>query len=659
MSLALRMTPRPAATRAARLAVLAVVGTIGLTALPTTGTAAPAPAPALAPKPVEPTVTKRDVADLRTVALDTVEVAQSAPIVALTWTADEAPPAESAVLVRVRSDRGGWGPWLETSVSNTTDPSSSRSQRVGTDPVWVGPDAAALQIRLPRGGSAAAGRGEVTSRAKLGQVELIHPGQSAGDGTASATMASAQSVTARPAIVSRAGWGADESLRTCGPNYGGTLKGVFVHHTAGTNSYTASQSAAIVRGIYAYHTKSLGWCDIGYHVLVDKYGQMFEGRAGGLDRPVTGAHALGFNSDTWGVSVLGNYSTATPTSATMSALARVIAWRSSTFYRSPTATTVLTSADSGSRFPKGTKVTLPFISAHRDTNTTECPGSNFYSRLPSLRSSVDALADHSTSPVYRSWVNRGGAQSLGWVEQGERPTPFGVRTIFGSGTSLWSTGASVFQIGPAATRLYEAQGGETAWGAPVANERSIAGGMRTDFSKGVSSVLRFDRNQVFAVHGGIRTSWDVRGGPDSPPGMPAWHMWQPTPNGWVQTFENGQIYFTGVTGAKFVSGEVLTRFLQFGGSPGRLGYPTSEQSTPNDGAFQDFQLGGVAWHPTTGARGIFGSMNDHYVEVGGPASSLGFPLGENRLWSGGYEQDFEGGVMRWHRATGAVTVTKQ
>ena len=68
-----------------------------------------------------------------------------------------------------------------------------------------------------------------------------------------------------------------------------------VHHTAGSNSYTAAQSAAIVRAIELYHVKGNGWNDIGYNFLVDKYGQVFEGRIGGIERNVVGAHAEGFN----------------------------------------------------------------------------------------------------------------------------------------------------------------------------------------------------------------------------------------------------------------------------------------------------------------------------------------------------------------------------
>lgn len=349
-------TPRSLTTRTARMTVLAVVGAGVLTALPVTSSAVPEP------HAVTPSVTERELSALRTLAPDTVEVGGRAPLVALTWPADAAPPAESPVHVRVRTESGGWGPWQATSVNTTKDPVSTGLQRVGTDPVWVGTEVRATQIRVPR---TSEGAGAVNR----GLVELIDPGRSDADAVDSAPAVSAQAVAARPSIISRDGWGADESLRTCRPSYGETLRGVFVHHTAGTNNYSSSQSAALVRGIYAYHTQSLGWCDIGYNVLVDRYGQDFEGRAGGLDRAVTGAHALGFNTDTWGVSVLGNYSTVTPTSASMSALARVIAWRSSTFYHWPLSTTTLTSADSGSRYPKGTRVALPFISGHPDTNT--------------------------------------------------------------------------------------------------------------------------------------------------------------------------------------------------------------------------------------------------------------------------------------------------
>ena len=101
----------------------------------------------------------------------------------------------------------------------------------------------------------------------------------------------------------------------------------FVHHTAGSNSYTRAQSAAIVRGIELYHVKGNGWNDIGYNFLVDKYGQMFEGRYGGMTRPVVGAHSMGFNSGSFGVAVIGDYGSTSITPAARAALVSLLAWR--------------------------------------------------------------------------------------------------------------------------------------------------------------------------------------------------------------------------------------------------------------------------------------------------------------------------------------------
>jgi hypothetical protein len=48
------------------------------------------------------------------------------------------------------------------------------------------------------------------------------------------------------------------AIRRAAPSFARTLQFAVVHHTAGTNSYTSSQSAAIVRGIEVYHVKGNG-----------------------------------------------------------------------------------------------------------------------------------------------------------------------------------------------------------------------------------------------------------------------------------------------------------------------------------------------------------------------------------------------------------------
>src|SRR5262249_18214578 len=160
-----------------------------------------------------------------------------------------------------------------------------------------------------------------------------------------------------------------------------------VHHTAGSNSYTPAQAAAIVRGIEIYHVKANGWNDIGYNLLVDRFGTVYEGRAGGVDRNVIGAHSLGFNSGTVGVALIGDFQKATPPPAMVNALEYVLAWRLDVAHVDPLSRVVYTSAGN-SKFRAGKVVTLPAISGHRDTGPTDCPGNVAYALLPEIRSSV-------------------------------------------------------------------------------------------------------------------------------------------------------------------------------------------------------------------------------------------------------------------------------
>ena len=111
----------------------------------------------------------------------------------------------------------------------------------------------------------------------------------------------------RPAIVTRSAWRASESIRRGAPRYASALRFAVVHHSAGSNSYTKAQSPAVVRAIQLYHVRGNGWDDVGYNFLVDRYGQVFEGRFGGIERNVIGAHAQGFNTGSVGVALLGNY----------------------------------------------------------------------------------------------------------------------------------------------------------------------------------------------------------------------------------------------------------------------------------------------------------------------------------------------------------------
>ncbi|MFE4826789.1 N-acetylmuramoyl-L-alanine amidase [Streptomyces sp. NPDC056672] len=201
------------------------------------------------------------------------------------------------------------------------------------------------------------------------------------------------STAPKPPIVDRAGWGADESISPEEPGYlpGGKIKAVVVHHTAESNTYTCAQGPAVVRGIYAYHVQQLGWKDVGYNFLVDKCGTIYEGRKGGVDRPVMGAHAYGFNAETTGISVLGTYTDTAPPQAAMVSVARVAAWKLGQYGVDPAGTTTLTAGDSGRSYTgktwsEGAQLSFPTIHGHRDGYNTQCPGDAFYNQLSAIRS---------------------------------------------------------------------------------------------------------------------------------------------------------------------------------------------------------------------------------------------------------------------------------
>ena len=142
----------------------------------------------------------------------------------------------------------------------------------------------------------------------------------------------------RPSIITRKGWGADESLREKEFGYTTSVKVAFVHHTATGNNYTCAEAPSVLRGIYRYHVVSNGWRDIGYNFAIDKCGNIYEGRAGGVAKPVMGAHTLGFNTDSVGIAVLGTYSSTNPPAAATTSVAKLTAWKLGLYGVNPTGT---------------------------------------------------------------------------------------------------------------------------------------------------------------------------------------------------------------------------------------------------------------------------------------------------------------------------------
>ena len=164
--------------------------------------------------------------------------------------------------------------------------------------------------------------------------------------------------------------------------------------------------------MYAYHVKSRGWCDIGYNFLVDRFGRAFEGRYGGTQLPVLGAHTGAYNANSFGVSLIGNFEKAAPSRAMLEIDGpdhRLEAGRQLPL--AARATVVL----AGSR--------LHSVSGHRDTKATACPGNNLYQELGWLRQRVNTLMGKASSTeIYRYAQTLGGFTKIGQPFWGEHRT---------------------------------------------------------------------------------------------------------------------------------------------------------------------------------------------------------------------------------------------
>ncbi|KOU59987.1 N-acetylmuramoyl-L-alanine amidase [Streptomyces sp. MMG1533] len=208
----------------------------------------------------------------------------------------------------------------------------------------------------------------------------------AGADPVAARPAAAHSAT-RPHIVPRSVWAAGDSGRTRPPpRYDDKVVAVFIHHTDSPNAYDCAEVPRIIRYLAAGMTDARDWDDIGYNFLVDRCGNIYEGRAGGIDRPVTGAHTQGFNHRTTGIAALGTFTTGVPVPKVMTdAIAHLAAWKLGLADIDPRATVRLVSSNGHSRYAAGTAAALPALAGHKDGYRTTCPGAALSAHLPEIR----------------------------------------------------------------------------------------------------------------------------------------------------------------------------------------------------------------------------------------------------------------------------------
>ncbi|MEV0296594.1 N-acetylmuramoyl-L-alanine amidase [Nocardia sp. NPDC050710] len=508
--------------------------------------------PALAPGAVPPELINQVGAQVKELSRDT-------PFSVVALTAQDL--ADTKAMVRARQPNGTWGPWYETEPVDTrrTDHTAA-DKTAGTEPIYVG-NTKTVQILVTRKNAASAPKAPSAPAENPGAAPnpvpaaarsdddpaqlnaaaltavLIDPGRGAIDGALNDVAAALPG--GGPNVISRAQWGADESIRCDEPTYDDQLGGVTVHHTAGRNDYSKSESAGIVRAIYTYHAQTLGWCDIGYNALVDKYGQIFEGRQGGLDRPVQGAHAGGFNENTAGVAFMGNHVSETPSDAAVNAVGKFIGWRTRVAGLDPKGhTTMWSEGTEFTPYAQGESVRLPIVFAHRDVGNTSCPGDAAYDLMDRIRdiaagsSGVAAGTNQAHTPkrpvpqrteadlaalaeltakllsmvnenlIAKHWVERGGPDGpLGAAESEPLPAAQGAQYAkFANGYVYTTSNGKVYEVvGVILERFLQLGADAGILGLPLTNAYPVPDGLRSDFQYG-SLIL----NQLTGI---VTTVW--------------------------------------------------------------------------------------------------------------------------------------------------------
>lgn len=350
---------------------------------------------------------------------------------------------------------GEWGDWLSAELMTDIDENASEA-------VWVGPSSA-VNVRAFRDGidiSEQLTAHLITTSESRSDVRLASSG--GGTGISRILPATVTPGTGAPTFITREEWNAD-TVDSSRLSYAKELKAICIHHTGGSNTYTAAQSPQVVRGMFTYHTKTLGWADLGYNVVVDKYGQIFEGRAGGLHRNVAGAHARGFNTGSCGISVMGDYMDIPVPTAALNAVATVAAWKlASTFTQDVYGTETWTVTTSNVK--RNGTFSMPHLFAHRDVNYTDCPGDTYYGQLPELRSLVQQKLNgfKERYPEHLvAYVNGGGRGAFGTVTH--------VRRAEGAYDVTRLTGGLILTAGGRTSAHKSAFGADwtPAWGRPL------------------------------------------------------------------------------------------------------------------------------------------------------------------------------------------------
>ena len=586
-------TGKEAGSADAASASAAVRGaTATVPALAQTTGAADAPVPSILPAATDP---QADAALLT----DPLEVGRFF-VAGFTWTGGADLPDGVRIYLRVR-ENGSWSPWY---LSEAADSGRDDRATPGTGEfVTGGADAIQASVvgsSLPAGlklalvpsrpqGEEVLGADDLTTTQAAPTPVIEDASATENQGTqvdpaamtlpaspASVTRPAAASVAAPAtvpvvapaattanglpvAVTTRAEWGANASYMSWDPEYA-RAGHVVVHHTAGTNSYSAGQSASIVRGIYYYHAVVLDWGDIGYNFLVDKFGTVFEGRSGSVAAPAgrmsIGAHARGVNTGTMGISMMGDYSTVSPSDAQLSSVGKMAGW----FLKRAGISDVTGWAGlhvwTTERYQAGSTISMPRILGHRDVGYTTCPGNVGYSKLGTIRaiakaqgSSPQGESSSASSTVPQDHPGavalRGALGANGWIGAAtsgvQASAKGGVFQSFEHGVGYWSPATGAQFVGEPVLSAWGAYGYQTgSMGYPRSGGVVGVGGSRHQIFEGGIAYWR-PGGRVSFIHGSILNAWAASGWEHSKVGLPTGRAVRQADGTMTQAFEKGSI----------------------------------------------------------------------------------------------------------------------
>jgi hypothetical protein len=331
---------------------------------------------------------------------------------------------EGAVRVRVHTS-SGWQAWqdLEIERSESPDEGTPDADGAASDPstpsvpLWVG-KADGFQLDAPQGI-----HDVVMHLVREETHRTVAPSSAEPAGAVTG------SAGAAPAVHFRSEWGARDAAKPA--EYASVgLRNAIVHHTVNSNSYGPGDVPSLIRGIQAYHMDANGWSDIGYNFLVDRFGGIWEGHGGGIDKAVIGAHSGGFNTGSTGVALIGDFRSAGPGNAALEATARIIGWKLANAGVDPLGHLTATSlSDENTAHPTGSTVYIGRVSGHRDTWSTSCPGQVLYDLLPAIASRAAELYPYILGSFDQVTQSPDGLRVRGWSLARGTAGPINVNAI--------------------------------------------------------------------------------------------------------------------------------------------------------------------------------------------------------------------------------------